>query len=1199
MATYGPQYAGVYLAVEDLDLAARVESLLSLSDLYDFTRATTGGRLAALGFPWLARDFKPKLNVLYWPTGASRWAQGHFLVTDAQLAVIRPKAYASETLTALPFVLADGANSLPASLYMLPPRPLTPLLAGANGLYLLTLVDARFFWWDQAATVSVTPGTTTWAQLFAAYAAAMGAAITVDAVPAAYLTPPAGFGTAYEYLPPQLDAAARAVGMKVVVDFDSAVKVVSSATAKSLFTANLALNPVVAGGLIDLTTDANSDLASVLPLSVTVVDANNTATPVALASLGLLQYAGAATYAGSPVLRTVLAGAGAQIAALASQIASDWYSWRQARPDVVYEGVCPWTPTGVEDRIEWSHRDDGIYTRVQRPPWNERTDYAPSTSGPGGPTIQRKTLSADSSVTLDPTADWLEITVSVGSNVNLTGLVGGTPDRPLVVTLMLASHASATLTLPATDFTTPNSHDDVMAIGDSRLLRYDDVLASWVILGAVPSNYVNEIINYYNSTLTLDITSELIIQGYLEACGQMDWCISREPDPGFGSVNNYVPLANKVTYLFNSVAVNCTFTGWTAPAMLPDGAVITIINASASVLTLANQNAFSTAANRFLTYTGADLPLYPGITAFCQYDATRARWLVLWAGGTLTVSAVNPGTGDPAAFDVAGVNRIKFDEASGFVTVNNHDGSVTESLQAASGTPGFEHAGTVTTVSQTFSGLKFFYNGIQIQASGVAIVAGGLAVDADGEVIVGGTTWGSGTGAGAAANQTGVYDSIPPTGAKPNFFIGSGHSIGGSNLGIQFVNAGYFNDSTQPGYPQNTLLGDAIVFTCGDPGSGASGWPQLYLHNGKLGAFLYGQTGTGGGGDTFTSGICTALGTAGLTVGTTTISGGTSGGLIWDNGGVVGSTGALALNGVLIGGGAGAAPTAIAAPTSGQILIGGSAPAFQTVSGAFTINSAGVATSAALNLLTAPAADLSINNHKLTSVTDPASPQDAATKNYVDMAVAALDAKDECQAATTTALAANTYANGSAGVGATITLTVAAVLVLDGYTPILNDRILVKNEGTASHNGIYSVTTLGVLGVTQAVLTRTLDFDQPGDGINGAMVYILNGAVNGNTLWNCTTSGTITFGTTSINWSKFLGSTYAGDEVTVHLSGTTFSLLFAPLSLGGTGSDLSATGGANQFVKQSSAGAPLTVGAIGGNDVAAALDTLGGITQSF
>lgn len=190
-------------------------------------------------------------------------------------------------------------------------------------------------------------------------------------------------------------------------------------------------------------------------------------------------------------------------------------------------------------------------------------------------------------------------------------------------------------------------------------------------------------------------------------------------------------------------------------------------------------------------------------------------------------------------------------------------------------------------------------------------------------------------------------------------------------------------------------------------------------------------------------------------------------------------------------------------------------------------------------------ASLNVNTHQIINVVDPTTAQMAATKNYVDMAVAALAPKNDCQGATTTALAASTYNNGTAGVGATLTLTVAAVLVLDGYTPALGDRLLIKNQASAVQNGIYTLTTVGTV-LVSAVLTRTTDFDQPGDGINGALVYVLNGTVNGNTLWTCTTAASVTFGTTNINWSQFTGTTYTADNTTLTLTGTTFSIKNGP-----------------------------------------------------
>src|ERR1022692_937872 len=73
----------------------------------------------------------------------------------------------------------------------------------------------------------------------------------------------------------------------------------------------------------------------------------------------------------------------------------------------------------------------------------------------------------------------------------------------------------------------------------------------------------------------------------------------------------------------------------------------------------------------------------------------------------------------------------------------------------------------------------------------------------------------------------------------------------------------------------------------------------------------------------------------------------------------------------------------------------------------------------------------SMNSQKITSLLDPTLAQDAATKNYVDNAVSSFDAKPAVAYASAVALPANTYANGTAGVGATLTGNSNGPVIID------------------------------------------------------------------------------------------------------------------------------------------------------------------------
>jgi hypothetical protein len=122
-----------------------------------------------------------------------------------------------------------------------------------------------------------------------------------------------------------------------------------------------------------------------------------------------------------------------------------------------------------------------------------------------------------------------------------------------------------------------------------------------------------------------------------------------------------------------------------------------------------------------------------------------------------------------------------------------------------------------------------------------------------------------------------------------------------------------------------------------------------------------------------------------------------------------------------------------------------------------------------------------------------------------------------CDYATAAALPANTYANGSSGVGATLTATANGALVVDGGTVTVGQRILVKDEAALSHNGCYDVTATGS-GAAHYVLTRSSDYDDSTEIVQGTAFPVSNGTANDSTAWVQITGGTIVIGTTSLQF---------------------------------------------------------------------------------
>lgn len=120
--------------------------------------------------------------------------------------------------------------------------------------------------------------------------------------------------------------------------------------------------------------------------------------------------------------------------------------------------------------------------------------------------------------------------------------------------------------------------------------------------------------------------------------------------------------------------------------------------------------------------------------------------------------------------------------------------------------------------------------------------------------------------------------------------------------------------------------------------------------------------------------------------------------------------------------------------------------------------------------------------------------------------------------ATATALPANTYGAGfSGGPGDGLTANTNGALTVDGVTVNTNDIILVKNEATTSHNGIYTVANKGS-GSVPYVLVRTQYLDFQTSLSAGSSVYITAGSTNNNLLFYQTTPITASIGTNSLTY---------------------------------------------------------------------------------
>ncbi len=205
-------------------------------------------------------------------------------------------------------------------------------------------------------------------------------------------------------------------------------------------------------------------------------------------------------------------------------------------------------------------------------------------------------------------------------------------------------------------------------------------------------------------------------------------------------------------------------------------------------------------------------------------------------------------------------------------------------------------------------------------------------------------------------------------------------------------------------------------------------------------------------------------------------------------------------------------------------------------------------------------------NAKVATPTDSAH---IATKGYVDAARQGLDVKQSVRVASTAPVA--------------IASALEAGDLIDGVTLVAGDRVLLKNQSTATENGIY-------VAVASGAASRSSDANgtvDTGELKPGTFTFVEEGTVNSDKGFVVSNDGTITIDATAITWTQFsgAGSFTAGDGISQDGNTINVNVVANRTAITGDAVDISAN-----YVGQSSITTvgTITAGVWNGTDVAIA-----------
>jgi len=212
-----------------------------------------------------------ELGQLYWPVGARRYAAGFFLVTSENLEkmpkfdvsgnsdsgdefggiranVNHPQnGYSSKYL-----YIRTNQNEAKFKMWMLPPRPLFNSYK-KKSLWVLPLVDDRYWWWYHTTETFKLKSCTTWEDLYKNILKGLGystQAITVDSIDQKYLFPNKLFLSSNQEtrLPILLEAIGRSTNTKLILKHDASVHVMNASNSFANMTTRTTLKSTNSSG---------------------------------------------------------------------------------------------------------------------------------------------------------------------------------------------------------------------------------------------------------------------------------------------------------------------------------------------------------------------------------------------------------------------------------------------------------------------------------------------------------------------------------------------------------------------------------------------------------------------------------------------------------------------------------------------------------------------------------------------------------------------------------------------------------------------------------------------------------------------------------------------------------------------------------------------------------------------------------------